>query len=170
MTKSESKRRALSEWLKSNPGKTSRDWLLEVRCKDEKQRQDLKNFFRFLDENNQGQSLYIAPAPDSYAIMDNVGYGCDFPLEPHRRISVECDFKFGLQYDLNAPDDVYQNEDDARSTDSSWRYLRWKASQENLEKTNFPAIAYKAHFGFHTGYPHWKSYYEKWQEKTKNIK
>lgn len=163
------KRKALNKWLDNNPGKTERDWLIEEISISETQRQDLKNFFRFLDENNQGRDLHIAPPTEHYDIKDNVGDGSDFPLEPHRKVGVECDFKFGLPYDLSAPDDVYQNEDDGRSTDSSWRYLRWKASQENLEKTNFPAIAYKAHLGFLTGYPHWKSYYEKWQEKTKNI-
>lgn len=119
-----------------------------------------------MDENNLGDDLHIAPATEHYNIMDNVGDCCDFPLEPHRKVGVEYDFKFGLPYDLSAPDDVYQNKDDERSSDSSWRYLRWKASQENLEKTNFPG---RAHLGFLTGYPHWKTYYEKWQEKTKNV-
>lgn len=164
------KRKALNKWLDNNPEKTERDWLLEAVSQTKSQRRDLNEFFIFLDENNLANGIFIAPPTEYYEVTDNVGDACDFPSENHRKVGVEYDFLFcGIPYDLSAPDDVYQNKDDERSTDSSWRYLRWKASQENLEETNFSVIAYKAHFGFHTGYPHWKSYYEKWQEKTKNI-
>lgn len=158
------KRKALNKWIDNNPGKTERDWLLEEICISETQRQNLKELFRFLDENKLNNVLFIAPPSECYEVLDNVGYACNFPLEPHRTVSVEYDFLlFGLPYDLGAPDDLYQRKEDERSTDSSWRYLRWKASQEeDLKKTNFPGVAYKVHQGFQNGYPHWKSYYEKW--------
>ena len=45
------KREQLTVWKEANPGKTGRDWLLEVRCPDDETRREFTEFLNFCDEN-----------------------------------------------------------------------------------------------------------------------
>ena len=45
------KQEQLTAWKEANPGKTGRDWLLEVRCPDDETRREFTEFLNFCDEN-----------------------------------------------------------------------------------------------------------------------
>lgn len=45
----QTKREEIAEWMKVNPGKTERDWLLEERCVTERQRSDLRRLLDLCD-------------------------------------------------------------------------------------------------------------------------
>lgn len=163
MSKSDSKITALNKWLESNPGKTDRDWLLEVRCKDEPQRQDLKKLFDWVDESEKAGkhiNLVIAPPEDYVDILDGVPAFIDYPEAKHRKVFFEFDFILtDLPYDLDAPESIYNHDRDRHVRD----YLKWKAKELGVENTNF--VGQVITELFHPApysYPHWKSFPERY--------
>ncbi len=165
-----SKRKALEKWLISNPGKTERDWLLEARCMNDIQREDLRRLFSWADTN----SIIIKVCPTVGSFKD---YRFSFQevvnvINPHRRAIldeileeteyhpqtyVEADFKIignkDLYYDLDAPDYVFEQP-------IPDLYLNWKAEQMGIDPsmthTEYDIYeAFKPYMG--ANIPNWKN-------------
>lgn len=51
---------AMEAWLKANPGKTTKDYLLEVRCPDDATRNAVVRLLDTLDANNIRYALFVA--------------------------------------------------------------------------------------------------------------
>lgn len=102
----------LSTWLDANPGKTKRDWLLEVRCPDDKTRREFAEFLKFCDEN--GIELRIPSIPN-YINGKEVSF--DFEVKD-----------FGAYYDLDTPDELYTGK--SGYDEGGWKpFLSWKVQQ-----------------------------------------
>lgn len=110
----------IQNWLEANPGKTKRDWLLEVRCPDEKTRQEFAEFLNFCDEN--GIELRI---PSLVKRINDKEVFFDFEVK-----------NFGSYYDLDTPDELYTGK--SGFSEAGWMpFLEWKLQQvlsENPDK------------------------------------
>lgn len=159
-------KKAFRDWQRANQEKSKLDWLLEERCQNQKQKEDLKHLFEYLEHFGCFSVPYyfdIAPRISCKAeegIPDGMRSLSDGNL-----ITVYFDFKIGnCYYDLDIPDQEYEFED--RPWEATWKVLRWKAKKLGLDNTNFASHAYKAINGdMFSRYPNWKSYYEEWQKK-----
>lgn len=110
----------IQNWLEANPGKTKRDWLLEVRCPDEKTRQEFAEFLNFCDEN--GIELLIPSLPKR---INEKEVFFDFEVKD-----------FGAYYDLSAPEELYTGK--SGYSEGGWKpFLSWKIQKvlnENPDK------------------------------------
>lgn len=164
-----SKRHQMVAWIKENPGKTGRDWLLEVRCQDDTQRKELQKLFQWVDEGNASDKtwnhvqLAIVPPRESIKVLEGAAPFVDFPDAEHIWVNVDFDFKLmGWPYDLDAPKSVY-NTDSNRNV---WDYAKWKAKELGLENTNFADRLIKRLFSSAlNSYPHWSYFPEKYPHK-----
>lgn len=113
----------LREWLEDNPGKTKRDWLLEVRCPDEKTRQEFAEFLNFCDEN--GIELWIPSIPK---------------FTNGKQVSFDFEVKgFGAYYDLDTPDELYTGKNGY--SEVGWRpFLSWKIQQVMNENPDYEPV------------------------------
>ena len=165
----------LNDWLDANPNKTDRDWLLEVRCKGEQQREDLKKLFAWIDEANSNPDerkhvkLNICPYPltvtglhtmpeGSHPGVDAPGWG-----EPLENVDIFFDFRIdNFYYDLETPEHIYDfqaNPRDLTSTLRTLKYFEWKAKQFNMDNSNFAnhtSETLKQYQGTKAFPPHWK--------------
>lgn len=166
----------LRDWLDANPDKTKRDWLLEVRCKNGQQREDLKKLFAWIDEVNSNpderkhMDFEICPyplrvtdhhtMPEGYpSIIDDIGYG-----EPKEDVEIFFDFSVGrFFYDLETPEEIYSIPSSPNYNAPYFKtrkYYEWKADQLGLRNTNFVIRAIecgKHGSGIHDFPPHWKT-------------
>ena len=114
------KQEELMAWKEANPGKTRREWLLEVRCPDDETRREFTEFLNFCDEN--GIELWI-PSPVKYINYEKVFF--DFMVK-----------NFGSYYDLDTPDELYTGK--SGYFEAGWKpFLEWKIQQmlnENPDK------------------------------------
>lgn len=102
----------LSTWFEVNPGKTKRDWLLEVRCPDDETCQEFAEFLKFCDEN--GIELRIPSIP-KYINGKEVSF--DFEVKG-----------FGAYYDLDTPEELYTGK--SGYEEGGWKlFLSWKIQQ-----------------------------------------
>ncbi len=156
MTKT--KAEILSKWLNANPDKSERDWLLEVRCRDDRQREELLALFDRVDANPIFD-LEVCPVED-YAPLngDHVIYSTEKDTLPETGSAlVEYDFRVGsFMYDLAAPDDVYVIDDPKRPWMAAWKFLRWKGKQIGIEPESFAKWAWHNNIDMRTGYKHWR--------------
>ena len=110
----------IQNWLEANPGKTKRDWLLEVRCPDDETRREFTEFLNFCDEN--GIELRI---PSQVKRINDKEVFFDFEVK-----------NFGSYYDLDTPDELYTGK--SGFSEAGWMpFLEWKLQQvlsENPDK------------------------------------
>lgn len=153
-----SKYESMRAWLVENEGKTERDWLLEVRCTDDRQREELKEFFAWVDENEPGK---LNVCPDHYFLK--VGQQPGMPAfvntvqtnDPTEEVQVECDFAlYEMFYDLDVPESVY-------GQTHPWDYWKWKSDKMGLNDTNFAYQAYEYFDQMRRGIPHWNTWKDK---------
>ena len=114
------KQEQLTAWKEANPGKTGRDWLLEVRCPDDETRREFTEFLNFCDEN--GIELRI---PSRVKRINDKEVFFDFEVK-----------NFGSYYDLDTPDELYTGK--SGFNEAGWMpFLEWKLQQvlnENPDK------------------------------------
>lgn len=151
------KRNAMLTWLKANPGKTERNWLLEVRCQTNSQRDKLKALFNRIDESGfpdfrivaRGNFIEIHDTPANWpAFVESSA----FTENNRRSVYVEFDFVFGgVCYDLDTPNSVYEAD--------RYRMIReffsWKAKQMGLQNTNFVYACREYYSSMRDGWKHW---------------
>lgn len=166
------KREELVQWLNTNPEKSERDWLIEARCIDEAQRNELKCLFSRLDEMNipvrvchccgyftDDANIYrtaVEPDPEWADIC------ADLEDEENRKPihhskKIVCDFMIENHcYDLDAPDEVFE-------TPEPNVYLYWKCSQIGIEPlrahTEYEIYESLKNYGG-ANIPHWKNLYK----------
>lgn len=123
------KQEQLREWLEANPGKTKRDWLLEVRCPDDETRREFTEFLNFCDEN--GIELRI---PSQVKRINDKEVFFDFEVK-----------NFGSYYDLDTPDELYTGK--SGFSEAGWLpFLEWKLQQvlnENPDKEPVRGFVHK---------------------------
>ena len=123
------KREQLNAWMEANPGKTKRDWLLGVRCPDEKTRQEFAEFLNFCEEN--GIELRI---PSLVKRINDKEVFFDFEVK-----------NFGSYYDLDTPDELYTGK--SGFNEAGWMpFLEWKLQQvlsENPDKEPVRGFVHK---------------------------
>ena len=108
------KQKQLQQWLeesgKENSSENRREWLLEVRCPDDKTRKEFQAYLDFCDVN--GIEIGIPSFPE---LIEGNWVSYDFEVAP--RI-------YGSVYDLDTPDNLYTGET------NDWRpLLKWKWQQ-----------------------------------------
>ncbi|MCM1140733.1 MAG: hypothetical protein NC453_19355 [Muribaculum sp.] len=151
------KRKEMTDWLEANPGKSKRDWLLEVRCNSDVQREDLRALFARIDENNY-PDFYILPLAHRITIYDcEAGYPDAVKtdnLQNERNVKVEFDFKFGgWYYDLDTPEEIYK----ADRYQMIWEFFRWKAQQMGLQDTTMVYECQQYYSQMRDGWSHWRN-------------
>lgn len=153
------KRREMNEWLDANPEKSGRDWLLEVRCSDDAQREELKALFERVDASKHSQ-LDICPLEDWYPVhlVENGPAHVIFIGETMSKddtVEVGYDFRVGgFYYDLDAHKALYDKDPDWPAA-PVYRFFEWKAEQLGVEPKSFAKYAYKHNFSMRYGYRHW---------------
>lgn len=119
----------LSTWLEANPGKTKRDWILEVRCPDDETRREFAEFLKFCDEN--GIVLHIPSNPKRF---NGKEVSFDFEVKD-----------FGAYYDLDTPEELYTGK--SGYNEGGWKpFLSWKIQQvlnENPEADTVEGTVHK---------------------------
>lgn len=117
------KQEQLREWLEANPGKTKRDWLMEVRCPNDKTRREFAEFLKFCDEN--GIELRITSIP-KYINGKEVSF--DFEVKG-----------FGAYYDLDTPEELYTGK--SGYDEGGWKpFLSWKIQQVMNENPDYEPV------------------------------
>lgn len=117
------KQEQLTAWKKANPGKTGRDWLLEVRCHDDKTRREFAEFLKFCDGN--GIELRIPSIP-KYINGKEVSF--DFEVKG-----------FGAYYDLDTPEELYTGK--SGYDEGGWKpFLSWKIQQVMNENPDYEPV------------------------------
>lgn len=146
----------MTEWLDANPEKTERDWLLEVRCKDNAQREELKELFERVDAITYAH-LEVCPLGDYIPLNgDHVIYSTDNLPETDSKLR-EYDFGVGgFMYDLDAPDEIYVVSDPKRPWLVTFEFFRWKGEQLGVEPESFAKWAWHDNITMRTGYKHWR--------------
>lgn len=136
----------LRDWKRSHPGKIERDWLLETRCSNNKQREDLKKLFEWIDarnaSNNSLEHVQFIICPWLTYEMDITSYEPSSvqksidPNLPKEDVILFFDFSIeGNLYDLDTPQEIYLIKNLALA---STRYFEWKAKEiGGLEHTTF---------------------------------
>lgn len=141
----ENKLQQMLTWLRENPGKTERDWLLEVRCLDEVQRQRITEILDLCDEKG---IHYAICYPIKVDLCDSEHRSCgkevrfvDIPvvyvpseaLHNERRYGDAIHFDIAIDgfegisvFDMDAPDSIYADYNPKRPWEAAWRYLKWK--------------------------------------------
>lgn len=132
------KQEQLTNWLEANPGKESEDWLLEVRCKDEKQRAQVAEILRLCEENN-----LVYRIPFSYPGEPKVWF--DFAVHGH-------------PIDLDAPDELFEDINPNRRWEAGERYLSWKAVYDLGEgyETDYGHLFHEDYF--HDNFYDWRDH------------
>ena len=132
------KQEQLTNWLEANPGKESEDWLLEVRCKDEKQRAQVAEILRLCEENN-----LVYRIPFSYPGEPKVWF--DFAVHGH-------------PIDLDAPDELFEDINPNRRWEAGYRYLSWKAVYDLGEghETDYNHLFHEDYF--HDNFYDWRDH------------
>lgn len=103
---------AMQQWLDANPGKSPEDWLLETRCVDDKQREQVVRILRLCDENH-----LVYEIPYGTPSLENEPVWFDFAIH-------------GAPIDLDAPDHLFEGIDPKRPWEKAWDYIRWKAAKD----------------------------------------
>lgn len=69
-----SKTEEMHNWLEANPGKTKRDWLIEVRCTSDEQRKLLKEVFASCGEEyiQIPATIYIGGAGEATSLSNRI--------------------------------------------------------------------------------------------------
>ncbi len=152
----QTKHDAMRSWLEANPGKTERDWLIEVRCHDDAQREELKALFERVD-STQFCDLEVCPVEDYVHLNgDHVIYSTDNLPETESKL-VDYDFRVnGFLYDLDAPDEVYVVTDPERPYEVTRKFFRWKGDQIGVEPESFDMWAWHDNIPMRSGYKHWR--------------
>lgn len=123
------KQEQLMAWKEVNPGKTGRDWLLEVRCPDDETRREFTEFLNFCDEN--GIELRI---PSLVKRINDKEVFFDFEVK-----------SFGSYYDLDSPKELYTGK--SGFNEAGWMpFLEWKLQQvlsENPDKEPVRGFVHK---------------------------
>lgn len=155
------KQEMMAKWLDANPGKTERDWLLEVRCKDDAQREELKALFERVDANKYAE-LKVCPLKDYVPLNGlHVIYSTDNLPETDSKL-VEYDFKVGrFKYDLDAPDEVFIVKDPKRPQLVTFEFYRWKGKQLGVDPYSFADWAWHDDINMRIGYKHWRELLKK---------
>lgn len=152
---------AMLKWLDANPGKEKTDWLLEVRCKDDRQREEFKEFLEKIRGCGHSGDLEVAPQEwlDNVCVCIPGHPKCVRTLEQSEGddICVEFDFRYGRYFfDLDTPDSIFDNVDPQRPQHIAIDYLEWKASQLGLENTTFVMEARERFSVFKWSFRHWR--------------
>lgn len=116
--------KAKKKWLKENPQKNEKDYLLEARCQNETQREKLKLLFNWAETKNYPidfERFWEIRGEEN--TFQNPGWG---------RVYVDF-YLNGIPYDLDMPEYINANFDPSRFWDTSQEYVRWK-----LEELGFP--------------------------------
>lgn len=117
------KQEQLREWLEANPGKTKWDWLLEVRCHDDKTRREFAEFLKFCDGN--GIELRI---PSIHKFINGKEVSFDFEVKG-----------FGAYYDLDTPEELYTGK--SGYDEGGWKpFLSWKIQQVMNENPDYEPV------------------------------
>lgn len=129
------KQEELTAWKEANPGKTGRDWLLEVRCPGVETRREFTEFLNFCDEN--GIELRI---PSRVKRINDKEVFFDFEEK-----------NFGSYYDLDTPDELYTGK--SGFNEAGWMpFLEWKLQQvlnENPDKEPVRGFVHKIAPGYY---------------------
>lgn len=152
---------AMQDWLEANPGKEPTDWLLEVRCKDDKQRAEFKELLEKVEACGQKEVLEVAPQDWVSNICGRIDGQPDCMLTSEQLVgedvSTEFDFRYGRHYfDLDAPDSIFENVDPRQPWLRAIEYLRWKACKLGLEDTTFVLAMREQNSIFKFEFKHWK--------------
>lgn len=155
---------AMTEWLDANPGKEETDWLLEVRCKDESQREEFKGFLERVKAGVRSGDFWVAPVCDHVDIQKRPSGtpNCMRLISPDDEedecVDPEFDFCYcGYHFDLDAPESLFKDViPGANMPQSGWKYLEWKARQLGVEDTTFVMEARKRFREFQYGLTHWR--------------
>lgn len=131
---------AMEAWLEANPGKNRQDWLLEVRCKDEKQRKEVAEILRICKEAN-----LVYEIPYVYVYSDEPEVWFDFAV--HR-----------FPIDLDAPDELFENINPKRPWEAAARYLDWKAEHDFGEGFKFDYEGLPHEDYFHDSFMDWRDH------------
>lgn len=135
---------AMEEWLTQNPDKTAKDWLLEVRCTNDKQREQLDTLLQGMRQRGVDYAINAKPtpaAPDLREVRGMLGRVKEvrFDVIGYRRYlnaqgeCVTCEHSFF--FDVDMPADVWPNvpdDDDAKPDDIIKRcskVLAWKVDK-----------------------------------------
>lgn len=122
------KQEQLTAWKEANPGKTGREWLLEVRCPDDETRREFTEFLNFCDEN--GIELLIPSLPKR---INEKEVFFDFEVKD-----------FGAYYDLNAPEELYTGK--SGYSEGGWKpFLSWKIQKVLNENPDAGAVEGTVH-------------------------
>lgn len=137
-TMTTSKYEAVKAWLDANPDKQPEDWLLEVRCRNNEQREKVSEILRLCNENH-----LIYEIPWSYHAEPDVWF--DFAIH-------------NAPIDLDAPDELFDNINPKRPWEAAAKYLSWKAAHDFGEGYEFddeglPHLDY-----FHDFFMDWRSH------------
>lgn len=127
-------------WLKDHPEKTERDWLIEERAVDEKQKSLLLQLFKVVDEKNL-----------------NIEYGTSWWI--HDFGKVFSDFRInGVYYDLKMPQIINDTFNPSRHWETANEYIDWK-----LEQLGFPGdLAYSTRMNCYHNYGWVHDFYRPW--------
>lgn len=135
----ESKLTHLQKWLAANTGKTERDWLFEVRCIDDTQRQKLTEILEVCDRKGVEYVICypVKAVYDSNGEVSSVDYPPLSKEDDSKHDSVlygdAIFFDVAFQkpneliyvFDMDTPDCVYDF-DTKYARDAALRYLTWK--------------------------------------------
>lgn len=154
---------AMLEWLESNPGKEGTDWLLEVRCKDDRQREEFKDFLDRVKAGVRSVDFQVAPEDSVPNVQVRIPGQPNF-IRTSEQVDddggyVDANFDFvycGYHFDLDAPDSLFENIDSKSPAQAGWKYLEWKAGQLGVENTTFVMQAREEFREFRFGLTHWK--------------
>lgn len=142
------------EWMANHPNKTERDWLLEERATNERQKALLLQLFKVIDENDW-----------------EVQFGTSWNI-PHVG-KVFSDFSInGVYYDLKMPQLINDTFDPSRPWDAANQYIDWKLGQlafpeEMVYSTR--SECYNRYNWVHDNYVAWTYLIPNQEDKIKEI-
>lgn len=132
------KYKAFSEWYTDNHEELQYKWLVKEQAKNGWQKSQLDDLALRAAEHNRVLSI----ADGIFLRIEQRPYGTpiDFPYDGNdpEQVSVYFDFKInGIFYDLNTPEDIFNNFDPEHPEIAAKEYLIWKAQELGLEDSNF---------------------------------
>lgn len=152
----QTKREVMTVWLEEHPGRSERDWLLEVRCVSDEQRKELKALFERVAATPHCE-LEVCPLEEYVSVNGvHVIYPTDKLPETESKL-VDYDFRVnGFLYDLDTPEDVYVVADLKRHGVATWNFFRWKGRQIGVDSESFAKWAWHDNIPMQSDYKHWR--------------